>query len=76
MIAQAEKHYGEAAAELQQANQQDPRVLYMTSQALFAAGKRDEAAKFANKAQKFNGLSFNYAYLRNKPEQSATAAAK
>lgn len=76
MIAQAEKHYAQAAAELQQANQQDPRVLYMTSQALFSAGKHDEAAKFANKAEKFNGLSFNYAYLHNKPEQGGTEAAK
>jgi tetratricopeptide (TPR) repeat protein len=74
MIALAEKQNGTAVAELQQANQQDPRVLYMTSQALYASGKPAEGAKFANKANKFNGLSFNYAYLRNKPDSSEVQA--
>jgi tetratricopeptide (TPR) repeat protein len=76
MIALAEKNNALAAAELQQANQQDPRVLYMTSRALAAAGKSDEAAKFAHKAENFNGLSFNYAYLHNKTDSSGAEAAK
>jgi tetratricopeptide (TPR) repeat protein len=75
MVAQAEKHHAAAAAEFQLANQQDPRVLYMTSQALSGAGKSAEAAKFADKAAKFNQLSFNYAYVRNKPEKTGTQAA-
>jgi tetratricopeptide (TPR) repeat protein len=76
MIALAEKHGDAAVAEFKQANQQDPRILYMTSQALTVAGKSDEAAKFSNKAEKFNGLSFNYAYLRSKPDNGAIDAAK
>jgi tetratricopeptide (TPR) repeat protein len=76
MIALAEKRDGAAAAEFQQANQQDPRILYLTSRALAGAGKADESTKFANKAAKFNGLSFNYAYLHDKFESGAQASAK
>jgi tetratricopeptide (TPR) repeat protein len=76
MIELAEKHGDVATAEFRQANQQDPRILYMTSQALMIAGKSDEAAKFSNKAEKFNGLSFNYAYLHNKPDNGTIDAAK
>jgi tetratricopeptide (TPR) repeat protein len=76
MIELAEKRGDAAVAEFKQANQQDPRILYMTSQALTVAGKSDEAAKFSNKAEKFNGLSFDYAYLRNKPSNGAIDAAK
>jgi tetratricopeptide (TPR) repeat protein len=75
MIALAEKHHAAAATEFQLANQQDPRVLLMTSQALSGSGKSAEAAKFADRAAKFNQLSFNYAYVRNKPEKSGTQAA-
>lgn len=76
MIELAQKHGDAAVAEFKQANQQDPRILYMTSQALAAAGKPDDAARFSNKAEKFNGLNFNYAYLRSKPNNGAIDAAK
>jgi len=76
MIALAEKHGDAAVAEFKQANQQDPRILYMTSLALTLAGKPNDAAKFSDKAEKFNGLSFDYAYLRNKPDNNAIDAAK
>jgi len=76
MIAQAEKQYETAAAEFKQANQQDPRILYMTSQALASAQKKDEAAKYADRAEKFNGLSFNYAYVRTKAEKEGMQAAQ
>jgi len=75
-IALAEKHGDAAVAEFKQADQQDPRILFMTSQALTVAGKSEEAAKFNDKAEKFNGLSFDYAYLRNKPENGAVEASK
>jgi len=75
MIALAEKHGDAAVAEFKQANQQDPRILYMTSRAYIAAGNKNEAADYARKADKFNGLSFNYAYLRNKPENGTMDAA-
>jgi tetratricopeptide (TPR) repeat protein len=74
MIALAEKHGDAAAAEFKQANQQDPRILYMTSQAFKIAGKPDEAAKAAKQAENFNELAFNYAYVRNKAEKSVEAA--
>jgi tetratricopeptide (TPR) repeat protein len=76
MIALAEKRNDAAAAEFKQANQQDPRVLLMTSRALTAAGKSDQAATFATKAEKFNGLSFNYAYIHNKPVKGEAQAAQ
>jgi hypothetical protein len=47
------------------ANQQDPRILYLTAIAWQSAGDARKAAAFAAKAAKFNGLAFNYAYVRN-----------
>jgi tetratricopeptide (TPR) repeat protein len=76
MVAQAEKRYAEAAAEFQQANQQDPRVLLMASESLKNAGKSSEAAKLADQAAKFNGLNFNYAFVRTKMKDQTEAAAK
>ena len=76
MVAQAEKRYAEAAAEFQQANQQDPRVLLMASESLKNAGKSSEAAKLADQAAKFNGLNFNYAFVRAKMKDQTEAAAK
>jgi len=66
MIALAEKRHADAVKELKQANQQDPRVLYLTATALQGAGDGKQAATLAAKASKFNGLSFNYGYVRNK----------
>jgi tetratricopeptide (TPR) repeat protein len=76
MVAQAEKRYAEAAAEFQQANQQDPRVLLMASESLKNSGKSSEAAKLADQAAKFNGLNFNYAFVRAKTKGEREAAAK
>jgi tetratricopeptide (TPR) repeat protein len=75
MIDQAEKHYAQAAEEFQKANQQDPRVLYMMSVALRSSGKTPEAADVAKQATNFNQLSFNSAYLREKPEKSGSVDA-
>ena len=66
LIALAEKKYPAAAQELAQANQQDPRILYLTAVALREAGDRSKAAAMAAKAAKFNGLAFNYAYVKAK----------
>jgi len=66
LIALAEEQYSSAVTELQLANQQDPRILYYTAVALRGAGDSARAATFAAKAAKFNGLAFNYAYVRNK----------
>jgi hypothetical protein len=71
MIALAEKQYAAAARELQLANQQDPRILYLTAIALQGAGESQRATAFATKAAKFNGLSFNYGYVRNEARKLA-----
>ena len=65
-IALADKRGAEAVKELAQANQQDPRVLYLTALAFRESGDARQAAVFAGKAARFNGLSFNYAYVRTK----------
>ena len=66
LIALAEKRGAEAVQEFKAANQQDPRILYLTSLALRQAGDTAGASKMAAKAAKFNGLNFNYAYIKNK----------
>ena len=65
-IALADKRGSEAVQELTQANQQDPRILYLTALAYRESGDAGQAAVFAKKAARFNGLSFNYAYVRTK----------
>jgi tetratricopeptide (TPR) repeat protein len=64
LIALAEKRPAAAAQELAGANQQDPRILYLTAIAWQSAGDAKKAAAFAAKAAKFNGLAFNYGYVR------------
>ena len=66
MIALADKQFAKAERELKQANQQDPRILYLTALAVKGAGDTARAATLAAKAAKFNGLNFNYAYVRSK----------
>jgi tetratricopeptide (TPR) repeat protein len=65
-IALAAKDYAGALRELALANQQDPRVLYLAALAHRGAGDAREAQRFASKAGHFNGLSFNYAFVRTK----------
>jgi tetratricopeptide (TPR) repeat protein len=65
-IALAEKRYAAAAAELRQANQQDPRVLYLTAVALQGKGDVLAAKEVGVKAADFNGLSNTYGYVRGK----------
>jgi uncharacterized protein involved in exopolysaccharide biosynthesis len=65
LIALAEKRGASAVQEFARANQQDPRILYLTAIAWQSAGDARKAAAFAAKAAKFNGLAFNYAYVRN-----------
>ena len=65
-IALAEKSYAAAADELDQANQQDPRVLYLTAVALQGKGDLLAAKQAGVKAADFNGLSNSYGYVREK----------
>jgi tetratricopeptide (TPR) repeat protein len=66
LIALAEKRPAEAAQEFARANQQDPSVLYLQAVAWREAGDARKASAFAGKAARFNGLAFNYAFVRTK----------
>jgi tetratricopeptide (TPR) repeat protein len=67
-LALAEKDYATAADELRQANQQDPRVLYLTAVALRGKGDSQSAKEAGNQAAEFNGLSNTYGYVRSKAQ--------
>jgi hypothetical protein len=70
MIALGSKQYAEAVKELAASNQQDPRILYLRALALRGAGDERGAEAMAARAAKFNGLSFNYGYVRGKAQTS------
>ena len=71
-IALAEKDYDKAIAELEQANQQDPRNLYRLSQAYQGKGDSAKAKELCTKAAEFNSLpQLNYAFIRLKAQKMA-----
>ena len=65
-IALGEKSFAAAVGELRQANQQDPRVLYLTAVALQGKGDLQAAKDASLQAADFNGLSNTYGYVRGK----------
>ncbi len=65
-IALAQKDYAAAAAQLRQANQQDPRVLYLTAVALLAHGDAKTAKEVGTRAAEWNGLSNTYGFVRSR----------
>ena len=69
LVALQSKDYTRAVDELAQANQQDPRVLFHL--ALAQRGKGDDAAarKLLATAADFNGLGFNYGFVRAKAQK-------
>jgi tetratricopeptide (TPR) repeat protein len=70
-IALEEKNYDAAIAELAQANQQNPDVLYLVGQAYQGKGDTSRAKENFTKAAKFNSLpQLNYAFVRNKAEKA------
>ncbi len=72
-IALEEKNYDAAIAELAQANQQNPDVLYLTGQAYQGKGDAAKAKESFTKAAKFNSLpNLNYALVRSKAEKALT----
>jgi len=73
-IALAENDYSKAIAELEQANQQDPRNLYRLSRAYQANGDAAKAQEFGKKAAEFNSLpALNYAFIRSKARTMAAS---
>lgn len=75
-VALAEKNYPTAVAELQQANQQDPRVLYLTAVALRDKGDLAKSKEVGILAADFNALSGTYGYVRGKAKAMVTAPKK
>src|SRR4051812_2136730 len=76
LIALAEKRALAAVQEFASGNQQDPRILYLTAIALREAGDARKASAMAAKAAKFNGLSFNYAYVKSKAAKVTTTTSQ
>lgn len=67
MIALTEKRFDAAIAELGQANQQDPQVLFLTAQAYRGKGDAAKAKELAGRAAKANVLPLvTYAFVRTK----------
>jgi tetratricopeptide (TPR) repeat protein len=66
LVALQEKDYAKAVAELRQANQQDPRVLYHLALATRGQGDAAAARTLLKNAADFNGLGFNYGFVRSK----------
>jgi tetratricopeptide (TPR) repeat protein len=67
-IALAESRPRLAVAELAQANQRDPRVLFLSAVALRAAGEPQQARAAARKVAELNILSLHYGYVRGKAQ--------
>jgi tetratricopeptide (TPR) repeat protein len=73
-IALEEKNYDAAVAELGQANQQNPDVLYLLGQAYQGKGDSAKAKENFTKAAKFNSLpALNYALVRSKAEKALSS---
>jgi len=64
LIAMARGDHATAVEQLTQANVQNPRVLYLTALANDGKGDKEQARETCERAANFNGLSFNYAYVR------------
>jgi tetratricopeptide (TPR) repeat protein len=73
-IALAEKKYDTAVAELQQANEQNPRNLYRLAQAYQGKGDSMKAREYYVQAAGFNPLPMlNYAFIRVKAQKMAAS---
>ena len=73
LIAFHEGAYDDAVAELKQANQQDPRVLYQLGLACAKAGDHEGAKMACERAADYNGLNFNYAFVKRDAEETVEA---
>lgn len=75
-IALEENRPAAAVAALAQANQQDPRVLYLLAVAHERAGSPVKAKQAGVQAADFNALSATYGYVRGKAKAMATVPKK
>jgi tetratricopeptide (TPR) repeat protein len=72
-IALAEGNGAESVAHLEQANQQDPRVLLLTARAHDAAGNQQAAAELIRQVAEFNQLGFPLSYVRSEAREMAAS---
>ncbi len=72
-IALEEGDHAGAAAHLEQANQQNPQVLYLLAKAHNGQGNADAAREYYDKAANFNALSGTYAYVRQDAQEMLAA---
>jgi tetratricopeptide (TPR) repeat protein len=68
-VALARGEYAASLEQLRQANDQDPLVLLLTAQAHEKLGDASEAREAFERAANFNGLNFNYAYVRSAAQE-------
>jgi tetratricopeptide (TPR) repeat protein len=74
-IALAEKDYKASVAELQQANQQNPRVFYWLGVAYRGNGDDTKAQQYFRKAAEFNSLpNLNFAFIRKDVQKQASGS--
>jgi tetratricopeptide (TPR) repeat protein len=73
LVADARGNHAKAVRELKQANQQDPRVLFELAEAYAASGDAAAAHDAFAHAADFNGLAFNYAFVRGKAKAKLTS---
>jgi lipopolysaccharide biosynthesis regulator YciM len=74
-IALAQKDYGTAITELEQANSQNPQNLLRLSEAYKAKGDAAKAKDYCKQAADFNSLpQLNYAFVREKAQKMAGKA--
>jgi tetratricopeptide (TPR) repeat protein len=73
LVAAASGDHPKAVRELKQANQQDPRVLFELGEAYAASGDAAAAHDAFAHAANFNGLAFNYAFVRAKAKAKLTS---
>jgi len=66
MIALEKGDFPTAVRELEQAGQQDPRVLFNLSRVYAGAGNTEAATTTLERAANFNAFSLTYAFVRNK----------
>lgn len=71
MLALVRGDAGSALAEFDQANAQDPVVLYWTAKAALEAGDEERALELAESAADFNQLAPNFAFVRAKAKALA-----
>jgi len=73
MIAMAEGNAQQAIEALEQGNQRNPRIIYLTAQAYERAGQAEPAHAYCDKVANFNELNLNLAFVRSSANEMLQA---